>query len=234
MALLAAASAVSAQSSAPMPAPQVLGNPAGAIYVATLPPKAGSALSGSIIAVTAPSGPGVAFSVSFSGLPATGGPFIYHIHNKPVPANGNCTAAGAHLDPYMRGETPPCDATKPETCQVGDLSGKHGSISADSFSAQYLDPYLSLTPGTPAFFGNLSFVVHLANKTRIGCANFQMQTAPAPSGTPLGSYNGTATWPTGGLPPSPTYSAPSFTGAAAHPAGAAAAVLAAAAAALIL
>ncbi|KAF1831869.1 hypothetical protein BDW02DRAFT_30529 [Decorospora gaudefroyi] len=172
--LLAAASAVSAQSSTVTPAPQVTSNPAGAKYVAMLPEKEGSALSGSIEGTTGADGKGVKFAVSFSGLPEMGGPFIYHIHAKPVPEDGNCTATGAHQDPYMRGEATPCDPSMPETCQTGDLSGKHGSVDAMSFSAEYTDAYLSTDPSDPAFFGDLSFVIHLANKTRIGCANFAM------------------------------------------------------------
>jgi len=41
----------------------------------------------------------------------------------PVPADGNCSGTLAHLDPFIRGEKPPCDASAPQTCQVGDLSG---------------------------------------------------------------------------------------------------------------
>lgn len=59
----------------------------------------------------------------------------YHIHQFPVPADGNCTGTGAHLDPYLRGTTPACDSTKPASCQTGDLSGKYGAISANSTSA---------------------------------------------------------------------------------------------------
>jgi hypothetical protein len=61
---------------------------------------------------------------------------VYHIHDQPVPANGNCTATLAHLDPYQRGEDPLCDASAPQTCQVGDLSGKHGEINGNAFSAK--------------------------------------------------------------------------------------------------
>ena len=59
---------------------------------------------------------------------------VYHIHVAPVPSNGNCSATGAHLDPYMRGAIPPCEVGKPETCQVGDLAGKHGNITSDPFT----------------------------------------------------------------------------------------------------
>jgi Cu/Zn superoxide dismutase len=61
---------------------------------------------------------------------------VYHIHEKPVPADGNCTGTGAHLDPYKRGETPPCDASKKESCQVGDLSGKYGNITGNALTQQ--------------------------------------------------------------------------------------------------
>jgi hypothetical protein len=135
---LAAASVVSAQSST-IPAPQITDSPSGpGGYIATLPEKAGSNLRGYIAAASAIDGKGVKFFVSFTGIPATGGPFMYHIHEKPVPADGNCTATGAHLDPYKRGEVPICDASKPETCQTGDLSGKFGNATSGSFSAEYV------------------------------------------------------------------------------------------------
>jgi Cu/Zn superoxide dismutase len=146
--ILAAASAVSAQSSL---APVTLNNPAGAKYLATLPQKEGSPLSGSIEGVSGPDGKGVKFTVHFAGLPATGGPFMYHIHAKPVPADGNCTAAGAHLDPYHYGEDKACDPSKPEICQTGDLSGKYGKFDTQEFSAEYTDLYSSTLPTDPAF-----------------------------------------------------------------------------------
>lgn len=61
---------------------------------------------------------------------------VYHIHAMPVPPSGDCVATGPHVDPYVRGEVPPCDNTQPQTCQVGDLAGKHGNITTDPFSAR--------------------------------------------------------------------------------------------------
>ena len=92
----------------------------------------------------------------------------------PVPANGNCTATLAHLDPYIRGEATTCDKTAPETCQVGDLSGKHGAIpgDVDEWETSYVDLYASTAEGLGAFFGNRSIVFHYPNKTRITCASF--------------------------------------------------------------
>ncbi|KAF2264585.1 Cu,Zn superoxide dismutase-like protein, partial [Lojkania enalia] len=148
-------------------------NPIGASYIAELPVKANSNVVGSLAASSAPDGKGVLFALSVSGLPSEGGPFMYHIHEKPVPADGNCTGTGTHLDPYKRGETPACDGTKPETCQTGDLSGKYGTITGTAGSQNYIDLYSSTNPSDPAYFGNLSVVIHLANKTRVACANFK-------------------------------------------------------------
>lgn len=159
-------------------APVVSGNPQGVEYTATLPkkpffPKAELVgnVKGNVSAVAGPGGKGVRFTVQFENFPKSGGPFIYHIHEKPA-IDGNCTSTLAHLDPFGRGETPACDDSKPETCQVGDLSGKYGKITSDPFLAEYFDLYTSMKPDNPAFFGNLSIVVHYANKTRLTCANF--------------------------------------------------------------
>ncbi|KAL7955167.1 Cu,Zn superoxide dismutase-like protein [Trichoderma compactum] len=159
-------------------APVVTGNPQSVEYKATLPKKpffAGADLAGnvkgSVSAVAAPGGKGVRFRVQFENFPRSGGPFMYHIHEEPA-TNGNCTTTLAHLDPYHRGETPACNSSQPETCQVGDLSGKYGKITSDPFVAEYFDLYTSLQPDSPAFFGNRSIVVHYANKTRLTCANF--------------------------------------------------------------
>lgn len=67
-------------------------------------------------------------SVDLSGFAGETGPFGYHIHDQPVPADGNCTGTKAHLDPFIRGQVPDCDNQHPATCEVGDLSGKHGKI----------------------------------------------------------------------------------------------------------
>ncbi|KAF7514561.1 hypothetical protein G7054_g15205 [Neopestalotiopsis clavispora] len=58
--------------------------------------------------------------------------------------NGNCTATVGHLDPLVRGEDPACNATIPQTCQVGDLSGKYGKVTSDAFEATLPDDFGSL------------------------------------------------------------------------------------------
>jgi hypothetical protein len=60
-------------------------------------------------------------------------PIVYHIHDQPVPADGNCTGTKAHLDPYIRGQKIPCDPKDPASCEVGDLAGKHGNITRSPY-----------------------------------------------------------------------------------------------------
>jgi hypothetical protein len=49
-----------------------------------------------------------------------------------------------HLDPFVRGEDPACNATIPQIYQVGDLSGKYGKITSDAFEATLPDDFGSL------------------------------------------------------------------------------------------
>ncbi|KAK3643412.1 hypothetical protein LTR56_010150 [Elasticomyces elasticus] len=152
-------------------APEVTGNPGGAQYIATLPNN-GSLPNGNVVVSSMPDGNGVDVQISINNLPSSGGPFLYHIHVNPVDSAGNCTTTGAHLDPYNVTEAVTCNASKPEDCQVGDLSGKHDKMNGTSSTANYIDKYISTQPGTLAFMGNRSIVIHFANKTRITCANF--------------------------------------------------------------
>ncbi|KAK1656758.1 superoxide dismutase [Colletotrichum godetiae] len=168
-------------------------NPQGIVYEAILPDRpffeAGSMtgnVRGIITAMTARDGNGVELTVGFSNLPTEGGPFTYHLHADPIPEDGNCTKALAHHDPFIRGEGTPCDASKPETCQVGDLSG--------------------------SFFGNRSFVLHFANKTRITCTNFKLVESAPPynNGTGIPS----AVQATGAAPIATSHDHVPFVGAA--------------------
>ncbi|KAI2624412.1 superoxide dismutase [Hypoxylon sp. NC1633] len=190
------------------------GNPPGKAAIATLPEKAfwkGSLngnVKGYISAKSAANGVGIDYELSVSNLPAEGGPFVYHIHVAPVPENGNCTSALAHLDQYVRGEDPACDPARPQSCQQGDLSGKYGKISSsEPYTARFHDPYTSLTEGVGSYFGNRSFVFHFANKTRITCANFAVINTNTTTNTTTSYPSGTVSvpYPTGtGSTPYPT------------------------------
>jgi hypothetical protein len=168
-----------------------------ATYRATLPstmfnPLVGSTVMGYIEGVGTANG--TRFTVNLMGLPSQPmyGPFNWHIHTLPVPANGNCTTTLSHLDPTNRGELVMCDATQPQTCQVGDLAGKHGGkiMTVGNFSTSFTDAYLSTDPASPAFFGGLGFVLHSGNTTRLTCANFVMVNGTSPSGTMMPSATG--------------------------------------------
>ncbi|KAF9354744.1 hypothetical protein BGX34_010841 [Mortierella sp. NVP85] len=124
--------------------------------------------------------------------------YEYHVHVYPVGPNNNCTATGGHLDPANVGPAP-CNPQNLTSCQVGDLSGKHGNfVAGDSAEGalpviQYVDTQLAFT-GTDAITGR-SVVIH-NNGTRIGCADIIVDgyTAPTPSGGA----------PSGSAKPSPT------------------------------
>ncbi|KAH8776777.1 superoxide dismutase, partial [Diaporthe sp. PMI_573] len=154
-------------------------NPQGASFKATFPtdgtqftPTPNGNVRGVVLAQSGRDGKGVRYDIMIDNLPDEGGPFLYHIHTEPVPPDGNCNATLAHLDPFERGESPPCNAALPMTCQVGDLAGKYGAITTSPFVASYTDSFTATGDDT-SFIGNLSVVVHFANKTRITCANFQ-------------------------------------------------------------
>ncbi|KAI1134384.1 hypothetical protein F5Y05DRAFT_398577 [Hypoxylon sp. FL0543] len=194
---------VFAQSSSIADAPVATGQPIGVSAKAVLPPQAfwteGSLngnVEGYVLAKTAANGSGLDYQVSFSNLPAEGGPFIYHVHVAPVPADGNCTSTLAHLDQMDRGESTACDSAHPASCQQGDLSGKHGSITTVNNSYWYHDPYTSLREGDGAYIANRSIVFHFANKTRISCANFTVFSPNTTTPYPTGSGSGGKTSPT--------------------------------------
>lgn len=147
-----------ALSSAPKPAD----SPEGAKYIATFD----DSVTGSVEFSSTKNG-SVQVDVNLSNLPSSGGPFLYHVHAKPVPSNGNCTGTLGHLNPYNGSET----NTEPQDKEVGDLSGKHGTIHGQSIETSYVDDYISLSEDNSAFVGNLSVVVHLNNTTRIACSN---------------------------------------------------------------
>ncbi|KAK4145466.1 superoxide dismutase [Dichotomopilus funicola] len=194
----------------------ITNNPENAVYKAILPRSAffepaypeGGNIEGEVTARAGDGGKGVRFSVKLNNLPSTGGPFTYHLHVNPVPVTGNCTETLAHLDPYIRGEDPSCNKDAPETCQVGDLSGKHGKIQPGddlSFEAEYIDDYATTVEGLGAFFGNRSIVFHFPNKTRITCASFERVRLP---GGGNGDSSSTASSPSSFTTPPSSFTTP--------------------------
>ncbi|KAG0295695.1 hypothetical protein BGZ96_011162 [Linnemannia gamsii] len=101
----------------------------------------------------------------------TGG-FEYHIHVKPVGPGNDCMATGGHLDPTNVGAAK-CNPAKPEQCQEGDLSGKHGELKATETGVitpfSYNDKYIHFS-GEAATIAGRSVVIH-NNGTRVACGN---------------------------------------------------------------
>ncbi|KAI9924888.1 hypothetical protein MW887_006745 [Aspergillus wentii] len=146
------------------------------VYEATLQDTKNTTVRGWLTLWAPPSKVGVKVHADFWGLP-DGEPLFYHINEHPVSKDGNCYSTGGRLDPYKRGETPGCDTSKPHTCQVGDLSGKHSPLytgKGESYEIEYTDLFLSTDPKKLAFFGNHSVVVQYSNGTRLNCANFKL------------------------------------------------------------
>ncbi|KAF2461060.1 superoxide dismutase [Lineolata rhizophorae] len=190
-------------------APVVTDNPTGAIYNVAFEGN----VNGIVVAKTHADGTGVDFSLALTGLPADQGPFGYHIHQMPVPADGNCTATGGHLNPYdAEGD---CVSDTPAACEVGDLSGKHGKLSGNStaFAATYVDEYTSLVPDDVAYIGSRSIVIHLADGSRYACANF---VNASPSGVLSSISSSNSASPTAALNSTLTSMALTGTGAATH------------------
>ncbi|KAL1962859.1 hypothetical protein VTN77DRAFT_9134 [Rasamsonia byssochlamydoides] len=177
-------------------------------YTATLFDKSTTGIRGTISGTGGPGGIGTTFVIDFTGFPDESiyGPFEYHIHVDRVPPDGNCTAALGHLDTTNRGEEPPCNANEPATCQIGDLSGKHGLIVAEDgepWIEEYIDYYLSTTPGNPAFIGDRSVVVHSNNGTRLNCGNFELVSSPAGAAPNAATKTASVTATTVTVTPSP-------------------------------
>lgn len=164
------------------PAPVIINNQFGQWYVADLMYQHGPGnVTGSIGISGDVEGKGVRVSYEFEGFDLTDSKeYSYHIHEDSVPEDGNCNSTGKHFDIYAVGDDFVCDKAQPQYCQLGDLAGKHGSINfndpvSNLSDYAYHDDYLSITPGDPAFFGDLSIVVHRkADKFRLACGNFRL------------------------------------------------------------
>jgi hypothetical protein len=196
----------------PEPAAAIYDNPVGKVYTAVFDGSKG--VNGKLTFTAGEGGSGVDITVDLCGFEGETGPFGYHIHDQPVPADGNCTGTKAHLDPYGRGQDPACDSSDPASCEVGDLSGKHGKIPAASygkssrssrisyriisllvkpgsinFTAAYNDLYASTKPGIGAFLGNRSIVIHRgdATKSRLACVNITLAEEEPSAGAPSGT-----------------------------------------------
>jgi hypothetical protein len=174
--LLGAASVAAAQATTPNgtvtgamgDAKPIKNNPVGETWVATFDGSQ-AGIKGTITAVGWTVG--VNYTIDVTGLPEGKGPFNYHVHAKALPVNGTCADTGAHLDSYVRGQEPPCTASLPATCEVGDLSGKYGKVDGPAAKKEFNDPYSALDKIMLGYIGERAIVFHDASSARIACAN---------------------------------------------------------------
>ncbi|KAF9087270.1 hypothetical protein BGX23_008260 [Mortierella sp. AD031] len=120
--------------------------------------------------------------------------YEYHVHVKPVGANGDCMAIGGHLDPASVGPDH-CQPKNLTTCQTGDLSGKYGTLNGTETGAipliHYLDTQLSFTTPEGGAMVGRSVVIH-NNGTRIACGDLIVDGYTAGNSTkPNGTSTGT-------------------------------------------
>lgn len=116
---------------------------------------------------------GINYTLDVTGLVVDKGPYKYHIHVRAVPESGNCTETLGHLDSYVRGDSPPCDNTQPQTCEVGDLSGKYGTVTGPVVKKHFNDRYTALNPIQLGYIGDRSIVFHDNTGARIACATLK-------------------------------------------------------------
>lgn len=96
----------------------------------------------------------------------------YHIHTHPISSDGNCSSALGHLSPNGIPDKPACNQLQPQTCQEGDLAGKHGLLPGGQkvVTAYYEDAFLKFQPGNESILGR-SIVIHGLNGVRLACGN---------------------------------------------------------------
>ncbi|KAK4177752.1 superoxide dismutase [Triangularia setosa] len=124
---------------------------------------------------------GINYTIDITGLPEENGPYNYHIHVRAVPENGTCADTGLHLDSYVRGQEPPCEASLPATCEVGDLSGKYGKVAGGRIHKEFHDPYTATNIIQLGYIGNRAIVFHDKSSARVACASIKKAPiAPAP------------------------------------------------------
>ncbi|ODV79672.1 Cu,Zn superoxide dismutase-like protein, partial [Suhomyces tanzawaensis NRRL Y-17324] len=153
-------------------APTITRNPKNAVAVADFPFGFDNHVKGSIV-FTAKRRGKIGVHVDMTGLPPSGGPFYYHIHDHPIPEDGNCDVAGGRFDPYDGVED--CDSVRNDAyCRVGDLSGKHGWINTTCFETQYTDLFLSLNRKSDSYIVGKSVVFHYENMTSFACSNIEL------------------------------------------------------------
>jgi hypothetical protein len=104
----------------------------------TFDPKSGTWVTIAIVRARLHLGDGLPLSemTQFSGLNAST-TYTAAIHSWQV--HGDCSSVGPVLNPLLQGS--PCDSAAPDLCAEGDLSGKHGVLTAGADGGAYREPF---------------------------------------------------------------------------------------------
>ncbi|KAL2132607.1 hypothetical protein VTI74DRAFT_3597 [Chaetomium olivicolor] len=71
----------------------------------------------------------------------------------------------------------------PQTCEVGDLSGKYGAVAGPDVKREFKDPYTALNIIQMGYIGNRAIVFHDASSARIACTTLEkVESAEATEG----------------------------------------------------
>jgi Cu/Zn superoxide dismutase/Na+-transporting NADH:ubiquinone oxidoreductase subunit NqrD len=145
--------------------------------------KIANGVSGTITLSQASASASTTITVSLAGLPAAG-PAKWHVHVFPIATD--CSSAAGHFNPLnAAGTCTPSVATNNSICEVGDLSGKHGSFVSTTASATYTDVNLPLF-GKNSVVGR-SIVIHDNTGARYACASIGY---PSMVRTVVSTFNG--------------------------------------------
>ncbi|KAK9760661.1 Cell surface superoxide dismutase [Cu-Zn] 4 [Basidiobolus ranarum] len=115
---------------------------------------------------------GINIGVDVKSVIPTSDLYAWKVHESTLDASGSCTSAKSVLDPKKVGTSSQCTPTTPDTCQLGDLSGKSSKLNSTTPAFSVVVPGLSMDAHTSenSVVGR-SLVIYRSDGTPLACAN---------------------------------------------------------------